>query len=275
MITIRRLLLLVLAASTAAGAVVIRHDVDDARYRIADTELPALADLPGEGHGVLIAPRWVVTAAHAVSSAATSGVRVGGTSRKVERVVVHPGYRRLPATLVDEAVATGDSSAALAFLAASDDIALIELAEPVAGIAPLRLYRRGDEAGQTVTLIGKGATGDGVDGQAPDAAHRTRLRRAYNVVTEADARWLSYVFDAPASGLPLEGITGSGDSGGPLIIEADGVPSLAGLASWNRYADSTVRAFHAGLYGQVVFNVRISRYAGWIDGVISAQSAPD
>ena len=33
----------------AAGAVVIRDDVDDARYQIDASVFPALADMPGEG----------------------------------------------------------------------------------------------------------------------------------------------------------------------------------------------------------------------------------
>ena len=41
-------------------AVVIREDAPDEAYRIEDDTIPQMADLPGEGHGVLIAPRWVV-----------------------------------------------------------------------------------------------------------------------------------------------------------------------------------------------------------------------
>src|SRR3546814_1308944 len=61
----RYLFLALLAISSTASAVVIRGDVDDAEYRIPAAAFPALADMPGEGHGVLIAPQWVVTAAHA------------------------------------------------------------------------------------------------------------------------------------------------------------------------------------------------------------------
>lgn len=63
----RLILLTLLVASFSAHAVVIRDDVDDAKYRVPPSEFPALADMPGEGHGVLIAPQWVVTAAHAVT----------------------------------------------------------------------------------------------------------------------------------------------------------------------------------------------------------------
>lgn len=50
----RNLLLILLALTSSADAVVIRDDVPDVRYRMAESEFPALADLPGEGHGVLI-----------------------------------------------------------------------------------------------------------------------------------------------------------------------------------------------------------------------------
>ena len=46
--------------SSAGGAIVVRHDVDDSKYRIPASVFPALVDMPGEGYGVLIAPQWVV-----------------------------------------------------------------------------------------------------------------------------------------------------------------------------------------------------------------------
>ena len=77
-------LALLLAAPSMAGAIVIRDDVDDARYRIPASALPALADLPGEGHGVLIAPRWVLTAAHAIAwQSALGEVSIAGVPRRM------------------------------------------------------------------------------------------------------------------------------------------------------------------------------------------------
>lgn len=263
------LALLLIAASSTAGAVVIRHDVDDAAYRIPASAFPALVDMPGEGHGVLVAPQWVLTAGHVVSGPCTDVVTINGLPREVERVVMHPGYAKTPQSLVDDTLATGDPSRLLAFLAASDDIALVRLAAPVDDVAPVALYRGKDETGKTVEIVGKGATGHGIDGQALHAPHRTELRRAFNTVTGADARWLSYVFDAPPAGLPLEGIIGNGDSGGPVIIDDDGQRWLAGLASWSDYEPSDVRPFHAGRYEQIVYSVRVSRYVEWIEGVMS------
>ena len=267
----RYLFLVLLATSSTASAVVIRSDVVDAKYRIPASVFPALADMPGEGHGVLIAPQWVVTAAHASAHAGHGeGITIGGVARRVERVITYPGYKRLPDALVKEALASGDISKVHAFLASSDDIALIKLASPVKDVIPVALYRGKNESGKTIELIGKGATGNGIAGQVPHGSHRTILRRAFNVVTSADARYLWYRFDPPPSGLRLEGVGGSGDSGGPVLIVDKGRKQLAGLGSWNKYAPG-----HAlpGLYGQLGFNVRISNYIEWIESVMSAHAS--
>ena len=60
------IIILLVAVASAADAIVVRHDVDESKYRFSDSRFPALVDMPGEGHGVLIAPSWVVTAAHTV-----------------------------------------------------------------------------------------------------------------------------------------------------------------------------------------------------------------
>src|SRR5687767_13710394 len=64
----RFVLPLLLLLPLSAHAVVIRDDVDDAEYRITEAEIEALVDMPHEGHGVLIAPQWILTAAHVVAS---------------------------------------------------------------------------------------------------------------------------------------------------------------------------------------------------------------
>ncbi|MET0550523.1 MAG: trypsin-like serine protease [Xanthomonas sp.] len=270
-----------LTMANAAGAVVVRADVEEARYRIPATAFPALADLPGEGHGVLIAPRWVVTAAHAAPMqmpGMAQDLSIGGVAYRIKRVVLHPGYHKLPDALVQEALATHDFSKLYAALGAADDIALIELAAPVPGVAPVALYRGDEEVGMTAELIGKGATGDGRTGQDPHGAHRGVLRHAFNTIVGADPRYLAYRFDAPPAALPLEGITGSGDSGGPLLIGEGDARQLIGLASWGNYpADhpfwktwTANGSFVQGLYGQIVHAVRVSRYLPWIQQVISA-----
>jgi hypothetical protein len=256
------------AALLAAGAdaVVIRDDVPDERYRIPASATPAVADLPGEGHGVLIAPNWVVTAAHAVTwQHEVKAIMLGGKPRAVQRMVLHPGYRKPPQSLIDHGLATWDWALLLAALSASDDIALIELAEPVTDVTPLPLHS-GDEYGQTIMFIGKGATGNGRSGFSEHAPHRTELRRGYNKVTSAQGRWFCARFDAPGAALPLEGGSGNGDSGGPVMIESGSLWRLAGLTSWVVPVGTTRGPL--GQYGQISCNVRLGHYADWMAGVM-------
>ncbi|GAB2551047.1 hypothetical protein GCM10027065_22960 [Rhodanobacter koreensis] len=208
-------------------------------------------------------------------------VTIGGVARRVKRVITYPGYKGLPEELVKQALASGDFSKAHAFLASSNDIALIELASPVTDVTPVPLYRGNKEVGMTVELVGKGATGNGTEGQDPHSSHRTVLRRAFNVIVGADARYVWYRFDPPSSALRLEGIAGSGDSGGPLLIGDGSSRQLVGLASWSKYPPghpflskyAPGRPFVEGLYGEIVYGVRISSYIPWIEGVISVPAS--
>lgn len=72
----------------------------------------------------------------------------------------------------------------------------------------------------------------------------------------------------PPSALPFEGITGSRDSGGPLLIGDGSLRRLVGLAPWSQYPPG--RPFVEGLYGEIVYAVRVFQYVGWIEKVISA-----
>ncbi len=266
----RILLLALLITSTSASAIVIRDDVEDARYRISVSELPALADLPGEGHGVLIAPQWIVTAAHAVTwQPEIKQVTVNGVARDVEKLVIHPGYKKPAQEQLDQALATWDWTLFRASLSASDDIALVKLTKAVSDVSPVPINKSEHEFGEIVEIIGKGATGNGKTGYLFSDPHRTELRRAQNKVTSVYGRWFCYSFDKPSDALPLEGGSGNGDSGGPVLMRAGKGLSLAGLTSW---ADPQSTFRTPGRYGQISCNVRLSYYAEWIESVISGHS---
>jgi chymotrypsin len=263
------LFLALLVVSFSASAIVVRHDVDDSRYRVPASEFPALVDIPTEGHGVLIARQWVVTAAHAITwQSEIKLVTINGISREVERLVIHPGYKKPPQELLDHALATWDWTLFRALLSTSDDIGLIKLAQPVTDVLPATINYDGSEFGQIVKIIGKGATGNGVNGYEFSSSHRTALRRAHNKISSAHGRWFCYSFDKPSDALSLEGGSGSGDSGGPILIQVDMNWLLAGLTSWTD-PQSTIKT--PGRYGQISCNVRLSHYKDWIGSVISSR----
>lgn len=264
---VRLLLLSLLLVSFDASAIVIRADVQDSEYRVLASELPALVDMPGEGHGVLIAPQWVITAAHAVTwQSEIKQVTINGMPRDVERLQIHPGYKKPPKNLLDQALATWDWTLFRILLSSSDDIALVKLVQPITDVLPVAIYKTDNEYGQIIKILGKGATGNGVSGYEFTSPHRTELRHAYNKITSADGRWLCYIFDEPSDALPIEGGSGSGDSGGPVLIQTKSDWLLAGLTSWTD-PQSTIRK--PGRYGQISCNVRMSYYKHWIESVIS------
>lgn len=253
--------LLLLAAPVAAQALLIRHDVPDARYRVDASAFPPLVDMPGSGHGVLIAPQWVVTAAHTIQGD-VDAVMIGGVARKVTRIIVHRGYRQMPDDLVHRALASGDGREAQQFLAQNDDIALLQLAQPVADIVPARIHAGGRRIGKTVWLIGKGATGTGETGIAPGSPERGALRQGFNRVMVDDGRWLVYDFTRGPGAHRLEAMTGNGDSGSPALIRDGKGWAVAGLASWK--GGTTDLKQPASRYGFTSVNVRLAHYADWI-----------
>jgi chymotrypsin len=259
----------VACCAMGASAIVIRDDVEDTKYRVSPTDFPALVDMPGEGHGVLITPHWVVTAAHAVTwQSQMRQVTISGVRRDVDRIVIHPGYKKPPQELLDQSLESWDWTLFRSFLSSSADIALVRLTHPATDVMPAALSDVADEYGKIVMILGKGATGHGVSGYQFSDPRRTELRRAYNRVSSVHEGWFCYTFDSPAGALPLEGGTGSGDSGGPILVQADGGWRLAGLTSWVD-AQSTSRT--PGRYGQVSCNVRLSHYKAWIESVMTTR----
>ena len=272
-----------LLVTAAANAIVIRSDVPDSRYRVPASALPALADLPMEGHGTLIAKRWVLTAGHAVQMMRTMPehryVTIAGKRIAVVRIIVYPDFPKSWTQWNEllKHMQTEDPDAWMAgfasYRAAMHDIALLELATPVEAVEPVKLYLRPDELGRVVEIFGKGATGNSLTGAAPDAPHRTQLRRAYNRIIAAKNQWLYYKFDCGSAALPLEGMTASGDSGGPVLIDDHGTWKLAGVAQGLDGTKSDLLAMRAGTFrmgvcGQVVSSTRVSFYARWIEDTI-------
>ena len=258
---------MVLVVSSIANAVVIRHDVPATEYIVPDNDFPALVDLPQEGHGVLISSQWIVTAAHNTMWRDVTQVTINDEVRAVDRVIAHSGYRSLPTV-----PPTGDAAPFMAVMASSDDIALIKLSEPVHDVTPVKMYSKTDEQGKLFKMYGKGATGTGLEGQDANSPRRGSLRRAYNYIASADGKWLAYSFDQGGKGHDLEGTSGSGDSGGPVLIEVDGEWTLAGLTAW-QFVDGDISDFQPGHYGQINYQVRISHYAEWIAGVMAANGS--
>lgn len=238
-----------LLSSLSTQAIVIRHDRDDARYRALGARYRAVGQVGGGGEGVLIAPRWVLTAAHVAESFGPFGrhVSFGGERYEVEKVILHPEW-----------VARGG-------LASRRDVALLKLDRPVGGVEPVLLYAKNDEAGKVVTFVGRGYTGTGVTGPARELGRD--LRAATNKVDEVNTTSIRMVFDAPPGGTDLEGISGPGDSGGPALLEVGGKLYTLGVSSTNSGGEGE----HCK-YGTTETYARVSTSREWIEGAVAADA---
>lgn len=249
-----------------ARAIIMRHDVPEDKYKVAPSEFPALVDLPIEGHGVLIAPSWVVTLASAVANKDIHEVTINGTPRPIARVVLHPGYKPTPREYY-----SGDATRLLLFERDLDDIAMIELKDPITDVQPALLYRGENERNEVVEIIGKGAAGNGLIGQYSMSPHRGDLRRAFTRVESADGHWIKLRFETKREANPLEGMPANGDEGGPVFLKVRGLLTVVGLM-WRLYAVGDLANYRYFVYEDETYETRISHYAPWIDSVMAGES---
>ncbi len=228
---------------------IIRHDRSEKESVVKENTWPGVTTFfRGHGAATLIAPTWLLTAAHVSQEIPpptehSLSIELAGARYRIARVVMHPAYR--PGWEQEE-----DSTSNTV------DLAAVELETPVGDVVPYVLYDRFDEQGQEMLLLGWGESGNGLRGALSiDRA----LRQATNIIDEADDYWLKFRFDPPPGGTWLEGVCGRGDSGGPAFIRQNDQLLLAGVSSWQEDNDRPL-----GMYGCVEHYARVSTHLEWI-----------
>jgi hypothetical protein len=252
--------------------------------------------------GVLIAPDWVLTVAHAMfvnggstvfnpsnvsfgQGAATTAFQTASNS--VSQILVDPKY-------------TGD-------VTTGDDLALIQLTTPITNVAPATLFTSalGSELNKTLTVVGYGYTGTGLTGYNP--ANGLGTRRAMQNTVDAfggqittgglgqtntydfssvSSKVMLTDFDSPSNSaasvmgsttpLGLEGASVPGDSGGGAYITINGKTYLAGISSFEgAFGDNPYSTNADGHYGDFNGYTRLSSAdsINFLDSMLAVSSS--
>jgi len=241
--------LIILLAFLLPVDIIMRHDVEEEQYfELAEKTKGSFVRL-NAGCGTFISDRWILTAAHVASVPQIGNeVTINGVSYQFKNKIIHPSYR------------DGRSI--------QYDIALIELEKPVPGVEPAEIYLKDDEVGKDIVFVGTGYAGTGDQGLGGEVNKDRKLRAAQNRIEgiRADG-FLRFKFDAPNTegALPLEGISGPGDSGGPALWFEGEHADILGVSSHQDFNGNSSE----GMYGALEFYTRVSEYAEWIQQTIN------
>lgn len=291
-------ILLALATAFVTGATgphagARRHDRSDARYLAlgrdaAFSSVGAIRTAERHlGSVVLIAPEWVLTAAHVVSTR-TDGrtvpfvpesviVSFGSAHVPVAQIVVHPDY--WPSSVPESADVLARKGI---------DVAMLRLATPVHDVPPAVLAPLDPAARTPAVFVGFGTSGTGQSVVTAPEPAGTR-RAGTNIIDQVgghvgERRIPSFLlvadFDAP--GMPelnrtgddtptdLEYMPVGGDSGGGVFVRSDDAWHLAGLVATGSM-NINGGDERKGIYGSLAYATSVAVIRPWIERLMEAR----
>ena len=261
MVSLIAVALLVAAGSSNASDIKFELKRNDVPRIIGGTALtsgerPWMVSLQEYGQhfcgGSLIAPEWVLTAAHCVDGSNGQSLQVradfvnlqdpdAGQSSTVAEIIIHPGYADNQPT----------------------DLALLRLDVPMTGINPVVLateafmtsYAR---PGASMSVSGWGVTQE--NGDIPNLLQTTDVPLVSKEQCNADIAYSGEISETEiCAGFQRGGKDScQGDSGGPLVMHRLGDYVQAGIVSWG---EGCAIANKYGVYA------RVASFTDWINSV--------
>ena len=236
--------------------------------------------------GVMLDSQHVLTAAHVVSGQVGTPGNVG-FSLNVGGDLTHT-YSASLISVYDGYAGTSPGADGVWH----DDLAIIRLSAPVAGVIPAYDLYGGSLADRTLTLVGYGRGGDGVDGAtiaASASVKRAGQNRVDNLLVDDDGglhdEIFVFDFDGPTSAsnvygppspanlaLDAEAQFASGDSGSPVFVDDNGVWKIAGIATFNGSTDQSSGSNVK--FGSIGGGTIVAPYQSWIQATIAPVPEP-
>lgn len=222
------------------------------------------------GSGVLIAPNWVLTAAHVADYSDNDEMTftIGGQVYQSAEVILHPDYVTFAS---DHA----------------NDLALVRLDTAVGDIGPAKLWRFGqatDVMGLETSWVGYGQGGTGLTG-----AKGIYQKRGFTNVIDYTGADIGVTPDAMVTDFdridgsenadersdptpsPLEGNVTPLDSGGGVFAEFGELDYLIGVISFGGALDGVIDSDYGDLSGAI----NLHNYLGWIETTSGVVAVPE
>lgn len=272
---------------TGGFALLFLFAASPAHALIGGTDDPAVARSPWAGvgavtvkgkvfSGALIGNRHVLTAAHVVGGASPTNVAFVLPSESGSRTYAAASISVFPGFAGTRRGADGIWH---------DDLAVVQLAEPVAPGVPFYALYSGPLANEIVTIVGYGASGDGAKGVTSGARASVRRfgrNRVDRLLADDEggpaAEVFAFDFDGPDAatnvlgppadanltlGEHIEAQYAGGDSGAPAFVNDQGHWKIAGVAAFN--ASTAASSGSMVRFGALGGGTVVASYLPWIE----------